>query len=151
VSPDNDHGKYIFQPWELMVGSDKRRVIACEASNRITATIGANYDNWQWTLTRPWWLHVKPETTSSRLDVPTLTTDGGISKDPGDSLKNVWQDHGECTSRLSLMTMDSDKPRETASGAFGKITATTAKTDREFWSASGNVEVATGKRSTLRI
>ena len=55
-------GNYMCGLWQLMVGSDKTRAIAWEASNKITATIHADSDRWQWALTRPGRQHVEPLT-----------------------------------------------------------------------------------------
>jgi hypothetical protein len=92
-----DHSNCTCGLWQLTVGSDMTRVVGWEKSCKITATVRADSDNWQWALTRPGGQHEKPLTRSWQLYVQTLTADNELWQDEGDSMWSLWEHHGNYT------------------------------------------------------
>jgi len=99
---------------QLTVGSDKPRVTASEDFDNIRGTICADYDSWQWVLTRLERKRKKPLTRSGWLYMWILTADNGLWQDHGDSMWSLRPAQGnnrdnrpwvltrscECTSSL---------------------------------------------------
>jgi len=130
---------------------DKVNVIAWEASDKITLTLCADSDSWQWALTRPGWKHEKLLTRSLQQYVQTLTADGALWVDQGNSMWRLWQDQGDNTCGFCQLTMGCGKTRATVCRASDKITVTTLTTNCEFWQGCAITHVASAKQPIVRM